>query len=372
MPYVVALAGFVLVVAILIDAFEVVLLPRPVRRHFRINHYFFSATWQVWSALARRARNERRREDILGVYGPLSMVAIFTTWGVCLIVGFGLMHWAVEATVPAGTRQSLSSAMVISGDAFFTLGYGDIVPRHALARLLVIWEAGTGFGFIALTIGYLPVLYQHFSRRDVQLVEFAVRAGSPPTAATLLAWHGADGRDQLGQWLRDWELWAGDLIESHSVYPMLAFYRSQHEGQSWLAALAVVMDCCALVVVGTQDARRMQAAATFSAMRRVLDQMSDSLRAAGTGHVPGDRLDDAAWQRLQPVVARVLTDWREDAPGASALLRLRASYEPQLAALSDYLLLPVPAWVAPEGAPEPACYAREPLVDQLTARRRED
>ncbi|RYZ12016.1 MAG: two pore domain potassium channel family protein [Comamonadaceae bacterium] len=369
MPYVAALAGLVLVVSILIDAFEVVLLPRPVRRHFRINHYFFSATWRGWSALGRHVRSERRREDFLGVYGPMSMVAIFTLWGVCLIVGFGLLHWAVEQLVPMGTRQSLASAMVVSGDAFFTLGYGDIVPRHALARLLVILEAGTGFGFIALTIGYLPVLYQHFARRDVQLVEFAARAGSPPTAATLLAWHGAGERAQLQSWLRDWELWGADLIESHSVYPMLAFYRSQHEGQSWLAALAVLMDCCALLVVGGADGGRLQAAATFSAMGRVLDQMGDSLR---TRHAPPhtvDRLDAAEWGRLRPVFERALPDWRDDAESVEALRGLRARYEPQLVALSAYLLLPMPAWVPKEGAMQTACFDRDRLIERLGAPR---
>ena len=39
-------------------------------------------------------------------------------------------------------------------------------------------------------------------------------------------------------------------MESQLSYPMLAFYRSQHDNQSWLAALTSIMDSCALVMVG--------------------------------------------------------------------------------------------------------------------------
>jgi Uncharacterized conserved protein len=111
------------------------------------------------------------------------MVLLFALWAVCLIVGFGLLQWALREATSDGPSQSLAREMIVSGDAFFALGYGDIVPRTLAARLLVIVEAGTGFGFVALTISYLPALCQHFAQRDAQIIEFAARAGTPPSAA---------------------------------------------------------------------------------------------------------------------------------------------------------------------------------------------
>lgn len=242
------IVGVALVAATLLDAFEVVLLPRPVRHRLRLNHYFFLQTWALWKAFASRWAPGRRREDFLAIYGPLSMVLLFSLWGVCLIVGFALIQWTLQST-EAGTMASFAREIIVSGDAFFTLGYGDIIPEGAFSRILIIVEAGTGFGFIAMTVGYLPVLYQHFSNRDVQLIEFAARAGSPPTAVALLSWHAAKGDLRLlDEWLRDWEHWAGELIESHSTYPMLAFYRSQHDGHSWLGTLAVILDACSVLI----------------------------------------------------------------------------------------------------------------------------
>lgn len=212
-PYAVAFVGIVVVLATLVDAFEVVLLPRPVRRPLRLNRYFFLRTWWAWSRLAERLPVGPRRENFVGVYGPLSMVLLFSLWAICLIVGFGLLQWSLESLLGEMHAVSFGRELIMSGDAFFTLGYGDIVPAHPVARLLIIFEAGTGFGFIALTVSYLPVLYQHFATRDTQLIELAVRAGTPPSGVGLLRWHIAKGDlRQMDDWLREWEHWAGELI----------------------------------------------------------------------------------------------------------------------------------------------------------------
>jgi hypothetical protein len=369
MPYLVALVGLAIVFVTLIDAFEVVLLPRPVRRRLRANHYFFAATWAVWARLAALVQAGRRREDFLGVFGPLSMVSIFATWALSLIVGFGMVHWALQTLVPDGIAPSMHSVLTVSGDAFFTLGYGDIVPHHVLARVLIILEAGTGFCFVALTIGYLPVLYQHFTQRDVQLIEFGARAGTPPTAATLLAWHGRQDDGQFDDWLREWEMWASDLVQSHSAYPMLAFYRTQHEGQSWLAALAVVLDTCALIILASDATQSRQAAATFVTARLVLDEISESLRTGIGAHMADKRLAPEAVGPLGRIAAQTLPDWIDDAATHAALLRMRQSYEPQLDGLANYLLLTVPDWIDPKAEQPSRPDNRDEVVARLLAGR---
>jgi hypothetical protein len=348
LPFVVALLGTVFVAATLLDAFEVVLLPRPVRHRARLNRYFFLGTWWVWSRLSSRLPAGRRREDFIGVYGPLSMVLLFTLWALCMIVGFGLLQWALREVTADGPSQSFAREMIVSGDAFFTLGYGDIVPRTLAARLLVIIEAGTGFAFIAFTISYLPVLYQHFAQRDAQIIEFAARAGTPPSAAQLLGWHIARKQfQQLDQWLANWESWAGELIESHSTYPMLAFYRSQHDGHSWLASLAVVLDTCTLILAGTDDGRTLQAAATFAAARRVLNEVGTSLDVISLPWDVNRRVAERDLVLLTDALGRSLEGWRDSPDTLAHVSDLRRAYEPQLESLSVYLRLPLPDWGPP-------------------------
>jgi hypothetical protein len=341
MPVLFAIVGFVLVVATLLDAFEVVLLPRPVRRRLQVNRYFFRWAWAAWSWLASRLTVGRRREDFIGVFGPLSMVSLFGAWALLLIVGFALLHWAVPQLDTGVPLLTLSDAMVVSGDAFFTLGYGDVVPHYAGGRFLVIVEAGTGFGFIALTIAYLPVLYQHFSRRDYQLIDLSARAGTPPTAAALLEWHAAAGGSAaLNQWLRDWEIWASDLTESHSAYPMLAFYRSQHTDHSWLSALAVVLDTCSLLIASSPDGGPPQASATFSAARRVLTVVAGSLEVVPLP-IPDEDAEAEEKERATCALEALMPEWKRAETSDECLEQLHHEYRPAVAALSGYLLLPM-------------------------------
>jgi hypothetical protein len=363
--YLVALLGIIIVLATLVDAFEVVLLPRPVRRPLRLNRFFFKQTWWAWSRLAERLLAGPQRENFVGIYGPLSMVLLFSLWAICLILGFGVLQWALQSLMGESHASSVGREIIMSGDAFFTLGYGDMVPTHAVSRLLIILEAGTGFGFIALTVSYLPVLYQHFATRDVQLIELAVRAGTPPSGVGLLHWHFAKGDlRQMDEWLRAWEDWAGELIESHSTYPMLAFYRSQHDGYSWLASIAIVLDACTLIIAGIESGRLLQAAATFSAARRVLDEMCRSL---GVRSVIGSRIhgsDSELLGELAQMLRSSMPDWRNDGQTIELISRLRNAYEPQLEGLSAYLLLPLPAWGRTLTA-DPAPFAKHQIIKQL-------
>src|ERR1700756_4327866 len=127
----------------------------------------------------------------------LSLVLLFGIWISCLILGFGLLLWTAQVGSGVTPRPTLGAQLYMSGVTFFTLGYGDLVPGTRIARLLSVLEAGTGLGFIAVVIGYLPVLYQLFTRREAHVIKLDGRAGSPPTALGLLERHG--GEDGLVQ-----------------------------------------------------------------------------------------------------------------------------------------------------------------------------
>src|SRR5207249_4041653 len=136
-----------------------------------------------------------------------------------------------------------------------TLGYGDVVPTGAWGRSLAVAEAGIGFGFLAVVISYLPVLYQAFSRREITISLLDARAGSPPSAGELLR-RLAQARSLagVGPLLVEWERWAAELLESHLSFPVLSYYRSQHDNQSWVGALATVLDTSALLIAGVEGA----------------------------------------------------------------------------------------------------------------------
>src|SRR5262249_28449260 len=148
----------------------------------------------------------------------------------------------------ASTELSPSDTLYLSGATFTTLGYGDVVPPGNTGRALAVVEAAAGFGFFAMVIGYLPVLYQSFSRRATLISLLDSRAGSPPAAGRLLLRLVPGGGSAMERLLERAEEWSAELLESHLSYPMLSYYRSQHDNQSWLAALACILDTCALLL----------------------------------------------------------------------------------------------------------------------------
>jgi hypothetical protein len=217
--------------------------------------------------------------------------------------------------------------------------------------MVAVIEAGTGIGFIAVVIGYLPVLYQLFARREAHVIQLDARAGSPPTATTMLGRHAAGGGlDKLEHLLRDWEIWCSDLLESHLSYPMLVYYRSQHDNQSWLAALTAVMDCCALILTGVEDLQPLQARMTFAMARQVIVEMARSFHVRPSRYTGGDRLPHTEFERMGEILLQAGLHWKGGSQAEETLTGLRATYEPLLDGLATALLLPLPAWIAAAGA----------------------
>ncbi|MFL5515032.1 MAG: potassium channel family protein, partial [Gemmatimonadales bacterium] len=256
MSALVATASLALIVLVLWDAFEAVLLPRRVTRHLRFSRLYYVNSWTPWAAMARRMPPGKRRNTFLSLFGPLSVIVLIGVWASGLIAGFALLHWSLGSRLLApNDRAGLGTYLYLSGTTFFTLGFGDVTPVDPPGRALAVVESGLGFGFLAVVISYLPVLYQAFSNREVTISLLDARAGSPPTAAQLLT-RAARGRKvaALDQFLEEWERWAAEVLESHVSFPMLSYYRSQHDNQSWLAALTAMLDASALVIAGMNRA----------------------------------------------------------------------------------------------------------------------
>ncbi|HEX8096735.1 MAG TPA: potassium channel family protein, partial [Pyrinomonadaceae bacterium] len=282
MKALVAVVGLIIICVIWWDAFETIILPRRVTRRLRLTVLLYRVMWSSWSAVAKRLRRGKRREAYLSLFGPLSLIVLLTTWAAGQILGFALLNWAlgIKINVPE-VETNFGSYLYMSGVTFFTLGFGDVIPVRALGRLLTVLEAGTGFGFLAIVIGYLPVIYQAFSRREVNISLLDARAGTPGTAVEMLRRHGRSGSmAELNHLLAEWERWSSDLMESHLSYPVLAYYRSQHDNQSWLAALTTILDTCALVIVGVDGAPGWQAQLTFAMARHAVVDIAQIFNAS--------------------------------------------------------------------------------------------
>ena len=352
MYLVVAFLGVLLVLAILWDAFETIILPRRVTRRLRLTGLFYRSVWWPWSGLAVRLSKGKRREKSLGIFGPLSLILLLIFWATGLIFGYTVITWAIAEKVNTSETANFWTYLYLSGTNFFTLGYGDITPKEPLGRALAVVEAGNGFAMLAIVIGYLPVLYQAFSRREVNISLLDQRAGSPSSPAELLRRHHASGSAvDLNEFLSSWERWAAELMESHLSYPVLCFFRSQHDNQSWLAAMTTVLDTCALVIVGLGGTPPWQARLTFAMARHAIVDIAQVFRTApAKRHASKDRLSHADFQRLLAIV-RPEQGWTEDiAEAEHKLSAMREMYEPYIAALSEFLVMPMPPWILSESA----------------------
>ncbi|HWW77573.1 MAG TPA: potassium channel family protein [Pyrinomonadaceae bacterium] len=346
MQAVAVIVGAIVVLVILWDTFETIVLPRRVSRRLRLTRIFYVGTWAPMAALARRVPAGKKRDRYLAFYGPLSLILLLFVWAVGLLFAFGLVQWGVGSVLhtPEGD-QGFWAHVYMSGVIIFTLGFGDVVPLDATGRVLAVVEAGTGFGFLAAVIGYLPVLYQSFSRREVSISMLDARAGTPPTAAELLRRHAEAGSlGAVGKVLEDWEHWAADLMESHLSYPVLCYYRSQHDNQSWLASLVCVLDTCALVMVGVDGAHEWQARLTFAIARHALVDISQIFNTRPVTF-ERERMPDEDLTTLRAALKRWGLNLREGKDADKRLRALRRMYEPYANGLSCHLLLPLPPWL---------------------------
>lgn len=388
-PIFAVIGGILLAIGILWEAFETIVLPRRATRRFRFTRLFYRSTWRPWRAIGRGMPRSKSRETFLSFFGPLSLLFLFVFWGAGIIVAFGLLYYGFggHATLVSSERSARDfiESLYFSGTTFFTLGLGDVTPHGWPQRLLAVIESGLGFGFLALVFSYLPVIYQAFSRREVNIVLLDSRAGSPPTAFELVRRHpGPQGWGELQQLLREWERASADILESHVSYPVVAYFRSQHNNESWVAALTAILDTSALLVAGISGfhpepvaggvvampgqgggigagqkvtevkvakmACARQARLTFAMCRHTVVDLAQVFNAAPRSRT--ERLPVAELERLRSALAKEGFVLR-DAPETNEKLdKLRAMYEPYLEGLGEFLEMDVPPWILSGGAIE--------------------
>jgi hypothetical protein len=340
-------AGIVCLLTVLLDAFQTIILPRRATGRFRLTRIFYAVTWKPWVFLALRLRDARKRESAFSFYGPLSLILLLVVWAGAMVVGFALIFYSLGSPFnDAIQRPGLRSDLYVSGTTIFTLGLGDVTPRSPWAREVIILESGTGLGFLAVVMGYFPVLYSAFSRREVSISLLDARAGSPPTAAELMRRHSYEGAEQeLTLLLVEWERWSAELLESHISYPLLCYFRSQHSNQSWISALTSILDTSALLIAGVRGHGARQAQLTFAMARHAMVDLAQILSLTPIKDA-NDRLPPERYEQLYNLLCQSGVSVCRDDQSMQRLCDMRVLYEGYAEALSRYLCMPLPPWIA--------------------------
>jgi hypothetical protein len=343
------LVGFIIILAVLLDAFETVVLPRRVQRSFRLTSWFYRHTWVPWVKLSRVITNPNRREAFLSYFGPLSLILLLVVWASGLIFGFALVQYGLGGHLYLGNQAITFGALLYhSGETFFTLGYGDIVPISWPARLLAVCEAGMGFAFLGVVIGYLHTVYSSFSDRELEISLLDSRAGSPPSASELLNRLGCcPDQSVLDRVFRDWERWAAEVLESHLSYPVLSFFRSQHSNQSWLGTLTLMLDVTSLVIAGIENLHPDQAKLTFAMARHAAVDLAQVVNAR---YQPNgyERLTPENLEQLRNTLSANGLKLRSDEAANLKLSKLRLLYEPYVEGIARNLIITLPPWIRTE------------------------
>jgi Ion channel len=343
------IAGIICLFAVLLDAFRTIILPRRASGRFRLTRIFYLATWIPWRSFTSRLSDPRARESVFSYYGPMSLILLLIVWASGMVFGFALIYFSLnspfnDSVLGPGFRSDL----YVSGTTLFTLGLGDVTPHDPWARAVIILESGTGLGFLAVVMGYFPVLYGAFSRREVSISLLDARAGSPPTAAELMRRHSYQGAEQaLSLLLVEWERWSAELLESHISYPQLCYFRSQHNNQSWISALTAILDMSALLIAGVQGHEARQAQLTFAMARHAVVDLAQVFSLSPIKNIP-DRLPPERYERLYNLLCQSGVRVCRDGKSMDRLREMRGLYEGYVEALSNYLCMSLPPWIADE------------------------
>lgn len=344
----IGLLGAALVALMLLEIFLTFLLPRRVKRDPKIVRSVFAYAWRPWRRVAR-ALPAQAQDTMLGIYGPVGVVLNLVLWVAAMMFGYACLQWAGGSHLAVGRSVGFGDDLFFSAATMASSGTAGLSSHSAFAQVVQVIDAGSGLAVIAIVIGYLPALYQAFSRREATVSQLDARAGSPPSAGRLvLRSTQRDGWPALNRYLSSWETWVAELMETHLAYPVLAYFRSQHVNQNWLSAMCALLDACAFTVcaapAGTVDSARF----TYAIARHAIVDLSYSFHVEPLAP-SSDRLPPEDLSELLRQLAEVGVAAGADLETISTrLTRMRASYEPYINALGERLELSLPPWLAPE------------------------
>ena len=335
-------AGLVLVGITLYDLFQSVVVPRPAVGKLRLSGPIVRLLWKAWRAVGLRDPEPASREAFLGSFAPVALICLLALWVASLILGYGLVLHGLrhELQPPPG---DFGTAVYFSGVSLLTLGYGDIVPGSGPARVVALVEAANGFGIVALVVSLLFSLYGSFQRREVLVVILDAMAGAPPSAVQLLEkCREQEMRPYLISTFDDWRQWCAEVLESHLAYPILNYFRSSHDNESWLSSLGAVMDAATLVITTVEGVPRGPARLLNRVGNHLVEDLAQIMGFPLNHDVGIERFEfDQVRERLRDAgftLAPADQAWEDFG-------RLRSSYAAPLNAMAVYWAIPPAPWV---------------------------
>ena len=364
--------GLLILLVAVTDVFQSVVTPRPVAGRIRFSRYLIRISWCATRWCALRGRMVRRRESLLGNFGPAVVILQLGSWLVLIILGYGLiLHALGTQTHPA--LDNLGTAMYFAATSLLTIGFGDIVPVTALGRAVVTAAGATGLSMFALVISFLFSLYAGFQRREIAVVSLEAVASAPPSGVTLLESYALAGVvGTLPATFQRWQDWAAEVLDSHLAFPVLAYFRSSHDNDSWIGSLGAVMDACTLMLttVGDGEDGELRAARGWAKLSmRVGGHCIEDLVTffdLPDEHYVGVELPEYVDARKR--LARAGYPLRPEAEGWKAFQHLRSEYAGRINALAQYWASPPAQWIGDRsplryriphpGRPEPGRWPR--------------
>jgi hypothetical protein len=333
-------AGAALVLVTLASVTATLVVPRGLRS--RLTGMVTGGVSSVFRLVAARRAEYEDRDHILSLAGPLVLLSLVASWVALLYLGFALMLWPFEGSLP--------TALTVAGSSMFTLGFA--APSGPGPTALTFLAAAMGLVVVALQIAYLPTLYSAFNRRETLVTMLESRGGVPAWGPEILARHELiDNVSSLADLYSRWEEWAADLAESHTTYQVLILFRSPHPLRSWITALLSVLDAAALhlslnPLTAPAEARPLMRMG-YMALREVATVMGITYREDPHPDDPvvltrGEF--DAAFEHLTSV------GWRAERDADEAWIHFRGwrvTYEQIAWAIADRVDAPPALWSGP-------------------------
>jgi hypothetical protein len=316
-------------------------LPRAASRRFRFSARLVRATWPIWKELALRIEDSDAREDFLGSYAPLALVSFLLTWGVLLIVGYGLILYGLRFEIRP--VPGFGEAFYYSGVSFLTIGYGDFVATGGTSRFVSLIAGGNGFAVVAIVTAFLFSVFGAFATRENFVVTFGSRAGSPPSGVSLIESYArfgilADLDDVFEEGIR----WAAAVLESHLAYPILAYFRSSHENESWIGTVGALLDASTLKLTLLADGPTGHAKLYNVMARHLVRDLAVYFRFESVPQPGIERQEfDAARERLRDAGLAV----RDPDEAWGHFSELRGSYATALNEMASFFRIPPAQWI---------------------------
>lgn len=335
------LAGCALVAINLFDVFQAVILPRESDPRLRVSAIATRAVWPVYSRLSLRISDTERRENFLGTYAPIALIGFLLMWAAGLILGYGLIFYGLRFQLHP--VPSFGDALYFAGVSFLTIGYGDFVPVGWAARVVSLFAGATGFSIVAIVTAFLFAVFGSFAARENFVVTFGTRAGAPPSGVTLLETYAKLGIfDDLDEIFEAGLDWSAAVLESHMSYPVLAYFRSSHDYESWVGALGALLDAATLKLTVIKDGPPGHAKLCYGAARHLVNDLANYFGLSQEGDAGVERAEfDVAYARF---VKAKLTLEEPDAAWEQ-FAALRASYAATLNAMARHFHIPPAQWV---------------------------